>query len=532
MTDHQRYSLFALAFLAFLAATAVVGPFLGASISTEEAESSRRRLNWRIRARAKKKKEKALLASLADPKTVVPRVNAAAISDAAGGPNIIYIQHEALSGSIALNTDAGAAAMPFFQDRMKNDPDFYVFEHARAPSGNTLDAFPAMMTGCMPYTKDAVDWLHTRGRSVGYDFHRLGYHTASFSSRNLDETMTTGKWKVLYDMLVGDMDKVIDPLSQKLPVDNKGGTDDRRMLPLFEDWLRELADKDESRPFYAQFYNFNQHYPYMKEEGAPTSTKPYYQSLATTDEFFRGLFEILEKTGRLQNTIIVGSGDHGEEPFKNKGLWPRLRAFNSNILHSASYTYYPKELMPDSSMADRLRSNTQKLIHTTDLYQTIQGVIQRSFAPDGAGGGNAFLPMFFNLIPSGCITGVDLAEVDIPEDRVVISWNFHSSKGGTKFYKGDYWALSTKDLSLYHRKQKMKFMHQGKNSVYVLKYGNCTRDTSPSDIWCQASVTEEYKEYFRGAIQWIKHTPMYDEGFKTSKLVKYFSKKVGWKETA
>jgi len=507
MTDRGRYSTPAL--LALLAATALLGSFLGASIDTEDAEGSSRRL-------------KAKVARL-DPKTVVPRVGADAIAAAAGGPNVIYLQHESLSGSIALNTKAGAAAMPFFQDKMKRDPDFYVFEHARTVSGNTLDALPALLTGCMPYNPDGEAWVHAPGRAVGHDFHQRGYPTASFTSRKLDKGITTGQWKVLHDLLVGSMDKVVDPISQKWPMDNKEGTDDRRMLPAFEEWLRELAEQGASRPFYAQFYNFNQHYPYMKQKDAPAGTKRYYQSLATTDEFFRGLFDILEKTGRLQNTIIVGSGDHGDEPFK-KGFYTRLKALNSNILQPASYIYYPRQLMPDPSMADRLRSNTQKLMHTTDLYQTLQGVLRRTFAPVGAGGAPP-------LPTDRCITGVDLAEVDVPEDRVVISWNFYSSKKGGSMFKGTYWALSTKELSLYHRKQGKKVIHQGTNSVYVLKYGECTRDTSPKN-WCQASVTEEYKEYFRDAIQWIKTAPFYDEGVKTSKLVEYFSKKVGWKATA
>jgi len=269
----------------------------------------------------------------------------------------------------------------------------------------------------------------------------------------------------------------------------------------------------------------------MKKKGTPKSTNRYIQSLATTDEFLQNLFTILEKTGRLNNTIIIGSGDHGEEPFK-KGFYTRLRALNSNILHPLSYIYYPQQLMPDPSIAIRLRSNTQKLMHTTDLHKTIHGIISRTFATKVEEGGHEVLPL--GSAPRGCITGMDLAKVDVPENRVVISWNLFSSKKGGKMFKGRYWALSTKEVSLYHRKhgQKNPTLHQGKNNAYVLKYGDCNRDTSRKNFLCQASLNEEYKEYFRGVIQWIKNTPFYDEDVKTSKLVEFFGNMVGWKETS
>ena len=125
-----------------------------------------------------------------------------------GAPNIIYLQHESLSGSIMLNTDGGVSSMPFFQEMMHNDPNMYVFEHQIGVSGNTKDAFPALMTGCLPYTMDGIEWVHEPGQSIGYDFHSKGYKTASFSSSRLDKTVQTGAWRMMYDMIAGAMDKV------------------------------------------------------------------------------------------------------------------------------------------------------------------------------------------------------------------------------------------------------------------------------------------------------------------------------------
>ena len=177
-------------------------------------------------------------------------------------PNVIYIQHESLSGSLMLNTEEGRASTPFFQDLMHNNENMFVFEHGRTVSGNTIDAMPALMTGCLPINDDGLKYVLSRGQSIGYDFHRSGYATASFSSRAFDKSITNGKYKRLHDLLAGAMSSVYNPTSEGLSQDNAQGCDDRKMLPHFADWLAEWSNvtssPGEHKPFYAQFYNFNQ----------------------------------------------------------------------------------------------------------------------------------------------------------------------------------------------------------------------------------------------------------------------------------
>lgn len=98
--------------------------------------------------------------------------------------------------------------------------------------------------------------------------------------------------------------------------DNGQGCDDRRWLPVFEKWLHDLdnstetnaeSPKEERLPFYAQFYTFNTHFPYRKDsKKTPAQPHRYYNSLQTMDEFLKNLFGVLNRTGRLENTIIIG----------------------------------------------------------------------------------------------------------------------------------------------------------------------------------------------------------------------------------
>ena len=220
-------------------------------------------------------------------------------------PNIIFLQHESLSGAIMLKTQEGIDAMPFFHDKMHNDTNFYVFETTHTGSGNTIDAMPALMTGCLPHTLKGVDWVRTPGRSIGYDFSLNGYATASFSSTAHGPSLKweNGNYYMLYDLLVGGMDTVKEPMSMGYRMENAGmhitymfychsraclmmlffsnlwvqliGTnyttdavDDRKILPLIEEWLSQLNAtqmenegkptlKQQRKPFYAQWYQTN-----------------------------------------------------------------------------------------------------------------------------------------------------------------------------------------------------------------------------------------------------------------------------------
>jgi len=454
------------------------------------------------------------------------RTTDAATTSQAAPPNVIFIQHESLSGSIMFNTKTGKANTPFFHGRMANDPDFYAFEHHRTGSGHAVDAMTSLMTGCLPYIKKGIKYSHAMGKAIGYEFAEKGYATASFSSRILDEDMTEGKFSMLHDLLAGGMDRVEDAsVNPNLEIDiNDQGSSDGQMLPLFEEWLEDFDRQKEeegssSKPFYAQFYNFNNHYPYLDDHSDFSSLhgENYLSSMKATDQFLEDLFEFLSHTGRLENTIIVGSSDHGEDPFKKP--MARTKVLTSHILHSVGYVYYPRNLMAHEGMGERLRRNTQMMTYTLDMHPTLLSILH---------GGNAATDGEYHDHPmsdpntaadEGCISGIDLAAVDIPEDRVTIAINLAS---GIK-RSLSLWAISTKDFALYHRtgRTAVSPLEQGSNDDYVLKYGSCTKDVMKL---CMTDLSEEKEEYFRRAITSLRSygSSFVGEGVKKSKFVKFF----------
>jgi hypothetical protein len=75
-------------------------------------------------------------------------------------------------------------SMPFFQQMLHSDVEYFVFENARTVAGDTADAMSAIQTGCLPLN-------HRQGREVALnttiatEFKRKGFETVSISSRLL-----------------------------------------------------------------------------------------------------------------------------------------------------------------------------------------------------------------------------------------------------------------------------------------------------------------------------------------------------------
>ena len=233
----------------------------------------------------------------------------------------------------------------------------------------------------------------------------------------------------------------------------------------------------------------------------------YFNSLKSTDEFLQGIFDTLSSIGQLENTIIVGSSDHGEDPFKSN--YVRLSALNSNILHTTSYIYYPENLRRGTDIGQRLRANTQQLVHTLDMFPTIQSILHGGY------------DYWANKEHTGCATGIDLTAVDIPDDRVTISQNLASSLG----YRGEpprYWAIETKDNALYYRlaRASRRDLKQAKDSTHVLTFDECTKNRSNL---CSKLFREGDKVYFRQVVQSLLSSTLVEEQVKNSELVTFFA---------
>lgn len=177
--------------------------------------------------------------------------------------------------------------------------------------------------------------------------------------------------------------------------------------------------------------------------------------------------------------------------------------------------------MANEGVADTLRRNTQQLTHVVDIVPTIRSVLDEGYeSPSHA--------------PKGCITGVDLTSIDVPDDRVAIATNMASSKRAG-VVPTRHKALLTKDMALYRRSGKYAISPKtifneaapASDITHVYRFGDCSSDGPNSASLCQGFLKEDEaaQEHFRRALVSLQYSALLSESAKTSDVVRFFA---GW----
>jgi hypothetical protein len=193
--------------------------------------------------------------------------------------------------------------------------------------------------------------------------------------------------------------------------------DDRLLLPHFKSWLNVALQED--RPFFAQMYLYNGHAPFVTNHNS-TIVNNYgavFGSYETFDETLEGLFQILEESGQLNNTIVVGSSDHGESigrmgpgmNFKRNVYW------DQHILHALSYMYVPHLVFASEKEKTTLMHNTDEVVSTLDMFYTLQHFLTRD--------GHDETTLLDKNDYRHCLPGIDLLGKRAPANRVAVSLN-------------------------------------------------------------------------------------------------------------
>lgn len=218
---------------------------------------------------------------------------------------------------------------------------------------------------------------------------------------------------MMSDMLGGvNFDQVHHPHTTKDPLVNGPAQDDIAMEKHFQKWLEENKKRqgDTRQPFYAQFYYFNGHYPFFNNQNISGTTDTVDGVLSTVDKSIENIVRQLREAGELDNTIIIGTGDHGEN-LPARGIYKRLKEWDEDILHPMMYMYVPREISKKSpGIYENLRYNTRQLVSILDIFPTILHFL------DGIPKEN------YPVTNEHCVRGFDLLKNKIPFNRV--AWSF------------------------------------------------------------------------------------------------------------
>jgi hypothetical protein len=302
------------------------------------------------------------------PKSLpVPQRIALPTKPARASPNVLFVLHESLGrGQVA---EQGKALQRFIQ----RHPERAVsFPKASAMATATTVAIPVILSGLSP---QAAREDFARAPLLWHAARAHGYQTALFSAQEYSidffSTFFLGPDKP---------DRAMTAADYRTPVTrvNELGVDDALAVDAALEFMRTAS---RARPYLAVVQFNSTHWPCWapslqvgawrdrpKEVGRPDPVR-CGTAAAYVDQQAGRLLEALESSGRLEDTLVIVTADHGEVFRPERPM--RRHSFFEDVLA------IPLVLVLPSSMGDRMgavRANAEKRVSSVDIVPTVLDV--------------------------------------------------------------------------------------------------------------------------------------------------------------
>jgi arylsulfatase A-like enzyme len=191
-----------------------------------------------------------------------------------------------------------------------------VFDQATTPSGWTKPAVISLFTGLYPGSHGVQDKHHVAAPqliTLAEVLKSRGYQTAAFITNfAVAEQFGTGQGFDRFRFFDKELDsppEVPDALNY-VPIGVISGE------------IERFLTVPRSEPFFAYVHTTDPHYPYLPPDEHRTfgsdSRARYDGEVLFTDTYIGRWLDLLESSGRLENSIVILTADHGEE-FREHG---------------------------------------------------------------------------------------------------------------------------------------------------------------------------------------------------------------------
>ena len=185
-------------------------------------------------------------------------------------------------------------------------------------------------------------------------------------------------------------------------------------LALGSDAAEDLLEEDD---VYDEDFGWDGDYGGDASSCGFSDVSRYFSSIRTIDEALKTIFDSLRESGKLNNTIIMGAGDHGEVP----GVLERMDDVNAPILSVPLWMYVPERLLPDRAYmrtgengrrsADNtyLRVNVDRGVSILDMVPTLRDLV-------------GFDDVYSSEEIEKCGVGQSLLSQESSPKRIMMSW--------------------------------------------------------------------------------------------------------------
>lgn len=280
--------------------------------------------------------------------------------------NVLFVVNESWDVSGVPSYDS-VSRMPYLAKWLSEESaNTVVFKNAFTNSTCTDVSMPSIFTGTSPaensnlfFTNPFVwDYAKSASYFVGY-----------FSSQRLS-------WNS-YDKYIGKerFDVSFSADKDVYPIINDLGFDDIKLAKEFNTFINTYNDK---RPFFAVYNTNALHGPCQNESDEmelPQELGAYQKAQLILDKSLGLVIENLKRKGLYDNTVIIMTGDHGNEDPSSS--LPRIKSFYENSFRIPIIIKLPSGF--ENSSKQSLFLNGDKNVSNLDLAPTIQSIVCSGF---------------------------------------------------------------------------------------------------------------------------------------------------------
>ncbi len=316
-------------------------------------------------------------------------------------PNILLIVNESL-GTHELKLDGSRTdQMPRLQRRIRRHPDAYVaFDRAYTNSTSTDVSLPSLLTGLGP--DEPLEHLHTV--PLAWDWARAaGLQPFYLSAQNYSST----SFEEFF--FADDPMPVFTPTSFPGRAGEDYRTDEIAVAEQFDEHLEQVPD---DRRFFAVYNSNAMHKPFQTTspllKSRPEGPTDYRRAMRLLDRALDRIFRAIERDGRLEETVVIMTSDHGEYTTRKHRL-PRILSLYEEFVRVPMLVRVPEPVASDAIDLSELKTNRRRNVANTDIVPSIIDLVDYEHDPATR-----------NLVDQ--LSGHSLLE-PVPRDRTVIAMN-------------------------------------------------------------------------------------------------------------
>jgi len=241
--------------------------------------------------------------------------------------------------------------------------EVFLFDEAQSHSTTTQLSVPTILQGLNP----SVEGKYWHSSPVIFEYAKMMEGMSTFF-------ISAQRWHWQnYDVFLQSsaLDYVWSQETSGLPAFNDTGVDDREMV---KEFIRHISKLNAEPSHFLGVIGFNAtHCPYiMPKEYHKWSgwlIDEYDDSIYFLDSIFGTAFDYLEKSGILNNTIIIFTSDHAEAFGEHKFFGHAH--FHYESMHVPFWIFIPRSLQAKIAGMNNLKDNTKKIVSNQDIPATI-----------------------------------------------------------------------------------------------------------------------------------------------------------------